>query len=196
MTLLTVATGLAQEAPDQLVRSVADHVLKIVRQDRELRAGSRSEMVGLISREIAPHFDLALMTRLALGRNWRRASPEQHKLLVTRFSDLLIHAYAAAYEADYSGMSVEVEPLRLRPADSDVQVKTKVKLPGGVPPVAVDYSMYRSGPAWKVYDLSVDGVDLIATYRSTFAEAIRDHGIEGLLDSLQRKDIKLASPSR
>jgi phospholipid transport system substrate-binding protein len=56
--------------------------------------------------------------------------------------------------------------------------------------------MYRSGPAWKVYDLSVDGVDLIATYRSTFAEAIRDHGIEGLLDSLQRKDIKLASPSR
>lgn len=86
-----------------------------------------------------------------------------------------------------------VEPLRLRPGDTDVQVKTRIRSPD-TSVVAVDYSMYKSGSTWKVYDLSIDGVDLVATYRSTFSEEISAGRIEGLLDALGKKEAQIASP--
>ena len=189
LTLLGPRPALAQQAPDALVKSVADDVLRIVRQDRELRAGDTSKMAELIEEKIVPHFDFERMTRLAVGRSWREATPEQRKTLVDEFRTLLVRSYSAAYST-YNHIVVEVRPLRVQPEEDDVQVKSQIKLPGGAPPVNVDYSMVKNSDAWKVYDVTVDGVSLVTTYRSTFAEEVRKSGMDGLIKSL--KDLNAA----
>ncbi len=184
-----VHSALAQTAPDALVRSVADDVLRIVQQDKQLREGDTSKMAQLIEEKIVPHFDFERMTRLAVGRNWREATPEQRRTLLEEFRTLLVRSYSAAYTS-YRHIVVEVRPLKVQPDEDDVQVKSQIKLPGGAPPVNVDYSMVKNSDAWKVYDVSVDGVSLVTTYRSTFAEEVRKGGVEGLIKSL--KDLNTA----
>jgi phospholipid transport system substrate-binding protein len=191
--LLLAPPVLAQTAPDALVKSVAEDVLRIVRQDKQLREGDTSRMAQLIEEKIVPHFDFERMTRLAVGRNWREASPEQRKTLVDEFRTLLVRSYSAAYST-YNHIVVEVRPLKVQPDEEDVQVKSQIKLPGGAPPVNVDYSMVKNSDAWKVYDVSVDGVSLVTTYRSTFADEVRKGGIDGLIKSLKDLNTAKAAP--
>jgi phospholipid transport system substrate-binding protein len=187
MALGATGTALAQVAPDKLVRSVADEVLVTLRQDQELRAGSQTKFAELLEQKVAPHFDFERMTRLAVGRNWRQATPEQQKMLVEQFRNLLIRSYASAYTA-YKDIGIDVKPLRMQPSDSDVQVRTQINVPNGPQPISVDYSMYKAGSDWKIYDVAVEGVSLVTTYRSTFGEEIRQNGIDGLIKSLQQKN--------
>ena len=191
--LLLAPPVLAQTAPDALVKSVAEDVLRIVRQDKQLREGDTSRMAQLIEEKIVPHFDFERMTRLAVGRNWREATPEQRKTLVDEFRTLLVRSYSAAYST-YNHIVVEVRPLKVQPDEEDVQVKSQIKLPGGAPPVNVDYSMVKNSDAWKVYDVSVDGVSLVTTYRSTFADEVRKGGIDGLVKSLKDLNTAKAAP--
>ncbi len=173
----------AEVPPDQLVRQVADDVLKIVREDQQLREGDKARMQRLIEEKVVPHFDFERMTRLAVGRNWREATPEQRQQLISQFRTLLVRTYSAAYTTA-NLIVIDVKPVKLQPSDDDVTVKTQIKLPGGAPPVNVDYSMVKSNPEWKVYDVTVDGVSLVTTYRSTFADEVRKGGIDGLIKSL------------
>jgi phospholipid transport system substrate-binding protein len=182
----------AQQTPDKLVKEVADEVLRALREDPDLRTGNQGKMTELIEKNVAPHFDFERMTRLAVGRNWRDATDEQKKLLIEQFRQLLVRSYSTAYSA-YRNIVVEVKPARVQPGDDDVQVRSEIKLPGGAPPVNVDYAMYKSDPEWKVYDVVVDGVSLVTTYRSTFSEEIRRSGIDGLIKSLREKNIQPAS---
>ena len=151
------------------------------------QCGKRAvKFAELLEQKVAPHFDFERMTRLAVGRGWRQATPEQQKTLVDLFHRLLIRTYSAAYSA-YANITIDVKPARMQPADEDVQVRTEIKVPNGGPPITVDYSMYKSSAAWKIYDVTVEGVSLLTTYRSTFAEEIRQGGIDGLIKSLQDK---------
>ncbi|HTT40180.1 MAG TPA: ABC transporter substrate-binding protein [Burkholderiales bacterium] len=178
---------LAQEAPDVVVKQVAAQVVTALREDPDLRSGNPAKMAQLIEQVIAPHFDFERMTRLAVGRAWRQASPDQRKALIEEFRTLLIRSYSTAYSS-YKTIVVNVKPLRLQGGEDDVQVKSEIKLPGDTPPISVDYSMYKSSAEWKVYDVTVDGVSLVTTYRSTFAEEIQQNGIDGLIKSLRDKN--------
>ena len=187
LTLGVSTLVFAQDAPDKVVKNVADDVLNALRQDPDLRAGSQTKMAELIEQKVAPHFDFERMTRLAVGRSWRQATPEQQKALIEQFRSLLVRSYSTAYSA-YRNIVIEVKPLKLQPGDEDVLVRSEIKLPGGAPPVGVDYSMFKSDSEWKVYDVTVEGVSLVTTYRNTFAEEIRQNGIDGLIKSLQEKN--------
>lgn len=193
LAALAAPTFAADEAPDELVRSVADDVLKIIQQDRELRTGSQSKMAELIEEKIVPHFDFQRMARLAVGRSWRQATPEQQQRLVDEFRVLLVRSYSTAYSA-YRDIEIEVKPLKLRPSDEDVQVRTLIRVPGGGPGVNVDYSMFKASTAWKVYDVTVDGISLVTTYRSTFAEQVNKGGIDALIKALSDMNAAKSAP--
>ncbi|HTS54365.1 MAG TPA: ABC transporter substrate-binding protein [Burkholderiales bacterium] len=186
MALGASGMALGQQAPDKLVKTVADEVASALHQDEELRAGSQTKFAELLEQKVAPHFDFERMTRLAVGRGWRQATPEQQKTLVELFHRLLIRTYSAAYSA-YADITIEVKPLRMKATDDDVQVHSEIKVPNGAQPLSVDYSMYKASADWKIYDVTVEGVSLVTTYRSTFAEEIRQSGIDGLIKSLQEK---------
>lgn len=182
-------------APDVLVRATTDDVMRLLQDDKDLKAGNPARVVGLIEEKIVPHFDFARMTKLAVGRSWREATPEQQKALVHEFQTLLVRSYATAYTA-YRQIKVDVKPLKLAGGEDDVTVKSQILLPGGAPPVGVDYSMGASPEGWKVYNIAVDGVSLVTTYRNDFGAQIQQGGLDALIRSLQARNSKPVGQAR
>jgi len=180
-------------SPDALVRKTTEEVLTIVRQDKDIRAGDVTKIVQLIEQKVAPHFDFERMTRLAVGRAWREATPEQRTTLVKEFRTLLVRSYSAAFTA-YTGISVEYRPYKPTPGETEASVQTLIKLPGGAAPVTVDYDMANSPKGWKVYDVRVAGASLIINYRNLFAQEIQSGGIDGLIKSLIEKNSEKPQP--
>ena len=180
--------------PDVLVRNTTEEVLTIVRSDKDIKAGKVDRIVDLIEEKVAPHFDFPRMTRLAVGRAWRDATPAQREALIKEFRSLLVRSYSAAFTA-YTGVNVEYRPFRFNTGDTEATVQTLIKLPDGKESVAVDYDMALTPNGWKVYDVRVAGASLIINYRNLFALDIDRGGIDGLIKSLVNKNSANAKPS-
>ena len=178
-------------APDVLARSVTDEVLAIIRSDKELQAGNPDKVMQLVEVKVVPHFNFARMTQLAVGRNWRQTTPEQQKALTDEFKILLVRTYTTAFTL-YKNQTVDYRPVRMAPTDTDVIVKSLIKQPTGQP-VAVDYSMEKTGGAWKVYDVKIEGVSLVDNYRNTFNSEIQKSGVDGLIKALADRNRSLAA---
>ena len=187
----TSASATTDLAPDALARSVTDEVLAIVRADKELQAGNAQKVMQLVESKVLPHFNFTRMTQLAVGRNWRQATPEQQKTLIDEFRTLLVRTYATAF-TQYRNQTVDYRPLRMAPTDTDVVVKSLIKQPTGQP-VAVDYSMEKLSGAWKVYDVKIEGISLVENYRHTFNSEIQRTGVDGLVRVLADKNKALAA---
>ena len=135
------------------------------------------------------------MTRLAVGRPWRKAPSAQRKALVNEFHTLLIRSYASAFTM-FNAISIEYWPLRKSEEESEATVNTLIRLPGGAQPISVDYQMRLKNDAWNVYDVGVGGASMIINYRNLFSQEIQQGGIDGLLNSLVVKNSRaLASES-
>ncbi len=183
--------GAQDMMPDVLVRSVTSEVLTILRQDKDIQSGSQKRAVELVETKVLPHFNFSRMTALAVGRDWRQASPDQQKALTDEFRTLLVRTYSNALTA-YKNQTVSYKPFRMQPADTDVTVRTQVIQPGSEP-VSIDYSLEKGANGWKVYDVVVGGVSLVTNYRDSFAAEVRKNGIDGLIKSLQTKNSGLES---
>ena len=181
-------------SPDVLVRNTTEEVLTIVRNDKDIRGGNMASIVQLIEEKVAPHFDFGRMTRLAVGRPWREASLAQREALVREFRTLLVRSYSAAFTA-YTGIAVEYRPYKMNPGDTETTVQTLIKLPGGAPPMGVDYDMGSTPEGWKVYDVRVAGASLIINYRNLFAQEFQNGGIDGLIRSLVDKNSGKTPPA-
>jgi phospholipid transport system substrate-binding protein len=180
--------------PDVLVRNTTEEVLTIVRNDKDIKAGKVDRIVDLIEEKVAPHFDFPRMTRLAVGRAWRDATPAQRDALIKEFRTLLVRSYSAAFTA-YTGVTVEYRPFRFNPGDTEASVQTLIKLPDGKESIGVDYDMALTPNSWKVYDVRVAGASLIINYRNLFALDIDRGGIDGLIKSLVNKNSANARPA-
>jgi len=192
LSSLLFFTGLApaqDAAPDVLVKNVTTEVVELITRDKEIRSGSRTKLIEVIETRVLPHFNFNAMTALAMGQSWGKATPEQKKRLTDEFKTLLVRTYASALSA-YSEQKFDFRPLRAKPTDTDVTVQVRV-LQQGAQPVPIDYSMEKTAAGWKVYDVMVGGVSLVANYRTEFANTVRDNGIDGLIKNLQTKNRSL-----
>src|ERR1043165_7033831 len=178
--------------PDALVKQVTLEVVELIAKDKEIRGGNRAKLIGLINDKVLPHFNFTSLAALAMGQSWNKATREQKKRGTDEFKTLLVRTYASALAA-YSDQKFDFRPLRARPADTDVTVNVRVLQPGAQP-VPIDYSMEKTAAGWKVYDVMVGGVSLVANYRTEFNSTVRDVGIEGLIRNLQAKNRSLEAP--
>jgi phospholipid transport system substrate-binding protein len=173
-------------APDALVKNVTLEVVELITKDKEIKSGSRAKLIQVIETKVLPHFNFNAMTALAMGQNWGKANPEQRKQLTDEFKTLLVRTYASALAA-YSEQKFDFRPLRAKPTDTDVTVNVRVIQPGAQP-VTIDYSMEKTANGWKVYDVMVGGVSLVANYRTEFANTVRNSGVDGLIRDLKKKN--------
>src|SRR6476661_3603771 len=176
----------AQEAPDALAKRVAEDVLQTIRSDKDLQAGNQAKVKQLIESKLALNVDFTRMTALAMGRNWRSATPEQQKMLTDEFRTLLVRTYSGAL-SNYRDNTMDYAPLRMNPSDTDVIVRTSVRRPGQAP-VQIDYSMAKTPDGWKAYDVIVAGVSLVTNYRDEFNDEIKRSGVDGLIKKLTDKN--------
>nr|WP_220637300.1 ABC transporter substrate-binding protein [Georgfuchsia toluolica] len=189
LSLLLAAPAIAtadEVAPDVLVKKVSGEVIDIIHNDKGIQSGDTRKAVELIEAKVLPNFDFNRMTALAVGRDWRGATPEQKKTLTDEFHALLVRTYANALTA-YKNQTIHFKPFKMAPGDTDVLVRTEIKQPGAKP-VSIDYSLQKGDGAWKVYDVVVAGVSLVTSYRDQFKQEISSGGIDGLIKSLQAKN--------
>ncbi len=188
--LLVAASQLAwaqQQRPDQLVKSATDDVLAVIKKTTD-----RATLRKVAQEKVLPYFDFTEMTRLAVGRPWRDATPEQKKKLQQEFTDLLVNTYTSALTRTVAAdKTVDVKPVQAGPNDKEVTVHTFVK-GGGGQPLAIDYRMTKEERGWKVIDVAVENVSLVTTYRSSFAQEVQQGGIDGLIKSLETKNRQVA----
>ena len=190
--LLFSTPAVAQDTgPEELVKKMTADVLEAIKGDKQLAAGDRQKAIKLAEEKVLPHIDFEEATRLAVGRGWAQATPEQKKRLITEFRNMLVRTYSNAIGA-YEGQTMKVLPVRMKPGDTDVTVHNQFIRPGGKP-VLIDYTMRKADKGWKIYDIVVEGVSLVLTYRSEFDAVVKQDGIDGLIKRLAQKNTPAAA---
>jgi len=186
--LMALVPARAQQdlGPEELVRKVTQDVLDAIRSDRQLAAGDKQKALKLAEEKVLPLIDFEEATRLAVGRAWAQAAPEQRRKLVEEFRRMLVRTYSSAISA-YEGQTMQVLPVRMKPGDTEVTVHNRYIRAGGKP-LPVDYAMHKTAEGWKIYDITVEGVSLVLTYRSEFDALVKQSGIDGLIKRLEEKN--------
>jgi phospholipid transport system substrate-binding protein len=187
---LPVLAHAQQMGPEELVKKMTDEVMEAIKSDKQLAAGDRQKALKLAEEKILPHVDFEEATRLAVGRSWREASPEQRKKLTDEFRRMLVRTYSSAVST-YQGQTMKVLPVRMKPEDTEATVRNQY-IRSGAKPVSIDYSMRKTDAGWKIFDIVVEGVSLVITYRSEFDAVVKQQGIDGLIKALAQKNTPAA----
>ncbi|HEY9103892.1 ABC transporter substrate-binding protein [Chitinimonas sp.] len=167
-------------APETLVRNTSKEVLDAIKKDNLQPSDKR--FLALVESKVIPSFDFNRLTASAVGKSWREATPDQKTALIREFKTLLIRTYSNAVGANKL-QGIEVKPVRMGEADTDVTVRTEVSITGGQP-FPIDYRLAKTGADWKVYDVAVEGVSLVTNYRTNFTQTVQKDGIDGLIKAL------------
>lgn len=178
------------QAPDAFIKVITADVFATVKSDKALQSGDIHKVTQVVDTKIMPFVDFQRMTASAVGRNWRQATPDQQKRLQDEFKTLLIYTYAGA-ASQIKDQTIEYKPMRNRPEDTEVVVRTIVRGKGD--PVQLDYRLEKTADGWKIYDVNVLGAWLVQTYQSSFAQEVSASGIEGLIAKLVERNKQLAA---
>jgi phospholipid transport system substrate-binding protein len=188
---VAAATAWAGPATDQ-VKSAVDRVLKVV-SDPELKKPQNAEKRRGQIREVARQlFDFEEMSKRALARHWAPLKPEQKKRFTELFSELLENSYVSKIEA-YGGEKILYLPEQV---DGDITiVKSKLVTQRGTE-VPIDYRLQKDGDRWEVYDVVIEGVSLVANYRSQFNKIITQSSFDELVKKMEAKQLEVAAEQK
>ena len=171
----------AEVAPEELVRKTADNILAEIKQHRDVYSKDYAKLYKMADEKVLLHFDFRRMSQWVLGRFWKEATTEQRDRFTSEFRDLLVGTYSQAL-LNYNDQKIAYLPVQRKPDDTEVTVKTEVKQTGGQPNIPIHYSFYKNKDnAWKVYDITIEGVSLVTNYRSVYATKIREKGMDALI---------------
>ncbi len=186
VTLLMVSVGSQAYAtePAELVRDTSEKLLGNFTANRTAYENNRQSLYNMV-REIAiPHFDFGRMTRIVLGRHYKNATPEQRKQFSEEFQTLLLRTYSQAL-FQYSNEKIKYNPAI--PYRDDVIVRAEIDV-GAAVPVRLEYFLGKKGDDWKVFDVRIDGISLVTTFRKSYNVTINRKGLPVLIADLQKKN--------
>jgi len=183
--VLMAAVGVAhaqQQAPDALVKQISTEVLESAKADKSVQSGDMKKISALVETKVMPYVNFPLMTSKTIGPQWRQATPEQKQKLQDEFRTLLVRTYAGAL-AQVKDQTVQVEPMRAGAAETgEVLVKSKIR--GSGEPIPLDYRLENSTGSWKIWDVNVSGLWLVANFQGQFKPVISSGGIDGVIKAL------------
>lgn len=174
------------ESPTDMLKRTSDQVINILVEQREVIEADSDKLYDIVQEYIIPHLDDVTMAKLALGKNWRKANNDQKIIFVDEFRELLVRTYGKSLK-EFKDQTINFFPVKLAPGSDKAVVKSEVLQPGG-PTIPISYKMRIKDNAWKVYDISIDGVSLVTSYRGTFTQEVRKGGIKGLLAMLRDRN--------
>jgi phospholipid transport system substrate-binding protein len=192
--VFTLSALAAEVTPDLLAREVTDKIVVLLKANKNVYTKDHKKLYAMVDEHVLPNFDFRAMSRTVLGRYWRTASEEQHTRFTAEFRDLLVRTYATAL-LKYNDEKIVYLAFRLNPDDRTTTVKSEVRRTDGGPPIAINYSFYRTNAGWKVYDVTIEGASLVTTYQSTYAARVQREGLDALIASLAR-DNKAAAEGK
>ncbi len=191
-TFFAAMVHASSDSPQALIERVATDVLAAVKADKSIQAGDTIKVMELVDAKVMPHVDFHRMTASAVGRYWRQATPDQQNRLQQEFKTLLVRTYSGAL-SQVKDQSVELKPMRSKPGDTEVTVRTEVI--GSGDPIQLDYRLEKTANGWKIYDVNILGVWLVQNYRNSFAQEIGSNGVDGLIGKLAERNKAAAAKS-
>jgi phospholipid transport system substrate-binding protein len=185
-TALVTATAHAEPvAPDAFIRQLSTDVVEAVKGDKSIKSGDTARIRSLVDTKVMPHVNFERMTGMAVGPQWRGATPEQKKRMLEEFKTLLINTYSGAVK-EVKDQSIVVKPLRNANGGDEVVVRSEVR--GNGEPVQLDYRLEKAGDAWKIYDVNVAGFWVVEAYKGQFAKDLSNGGLDALINRLAEKN--------
>ena len=175
-------------APNVFVQQVADQVLVALKKDSAVRAGNTARVNEIVDQLILPNVNFEKTTRLAAGRFWKEATPEQQAALTKAFRATLGRTYSGALTKIDDATTMKVMPLRGDPEGNDIVVRSQVTQYSNSSPVQLDYRLEKTAQGWRIYDINVENIWLIENYRNQFSQQINQNGIDGLIQALNKRN--------
>ena len=174
----------ADQQPSDIVQSAAQGILKELDANRDAYRKDPSKIATLVDKYLLPHFDTEYAARLVLGQYWRTATPEQKKRFVDAFYHSLLQNYGSAL-ADFTADKLKVFPTKVDPGADHATVRTEIKRDSG-DRIAVNYVLRKTPEGWKAYDVNIDGISYVKSYREDFGSQIAQQGIDAVIARLER----------
>jgi phospholipid transport system substrate-binding protein len=172
--------------PQELVEQTTQEVLDILSTRRAELEKDHNLIYSLTNQIVVPHFDLVSISKWVLAKHWRKATKEQKLRFIRAFREMMVKTYAVAI-LEYDGNKIEYLPLRDDVATGEVTVRSEF-YQAGKPPVAINYSLHKRPTGWKVYDVSVDGVSIVTTFRTSFGTEIRQSSLDAVIERIEKKN--------
>ena len=182
------AQASAAVSPNDFVQKAVDHVLATIREDPQLKTGDMVKLGAIVDNFIVSYVNFQKTTRLAAGKYWRDATPEQRTALADAFRGTLLRTYAGALSRVENGTTSKVLPFRGDPNAADAVVHTQLFRVANAEPTQLDYRLEKTPDGWRIYDINVENVWLIENYRNQFSQQISQNGIDGLIQALNNRN--------
>jgi phospholipid transport system substrate-binding protein len=172
------------ESPSQVVQSAANGLLQALDANRAEYRKDPAKVQALVDQYILPHVDTQFAAQLVLGRYWRTATPQQRQRFINAFYHSMLNNYGAAIVA-FTSNTLKVYPARVSPGSQNATVRTEMARSSGAP-VSVNYYMHMTPQGWKAWDVVIDGVSYVMSYRQDFGSQIAQQGIDAVINRLER----------
>jgi phospholipid transport system substrate-binding protein len=176
------AQGASAQSPSDVVQTAANGLLKALDADRPTYRNNPSKVSALVDQYILPHVDTQFCAQLVLGKYWKTATPQQRDRFVNAFYHSMMNNYGAAL-VEFTSNTLKVYPSRVNPGDQNATVRTEMSRSSG-PPVSVNYYMHMTPQGWKAWDVVIDGVSYIMSYRQDFQPQIAQQGLDAVINRL------------
>jgi phospholipid transport system substrate-binding protein len=177
-------TGAANTlGPSELVQQSAKGMLTDLDKDRAAYQRDPHKIDALVDKWLLPHFDTEFSARLVLGRYWRTATPEQRKRFIDAFYQSLLSNYGSAL-IDYTADRLKIYPTNVEPDATRATVRTEIRRDNG-DTVSVNYYMHKTADGWKAWDVVIDGISYVNSYRQDFGEQIDRQGLDAVIKRLE-----------
>ena len=171
--------------PQQLVEKSAKKMLQELDANRAMYRADPAKLDALVGNVLLPNFDTEYSARLVLGQSWRTATPEQRKRFVDAFYHSLLRNYGAAL-IDFTGDRFVVLPYKGDASDTTATVRTEVKKSAG-DKVPVNFSLRKTPDVWKAWDVVIEGISYVKSFRTDFASEIQQKGLDDVISRLEKE---------
>ncbi len=185
VAVLVATPAHADNSAEALVRQISTEVINTAAADKAIQAGDLNRVLALVDAKVMPHVNFEVVTRSAVGVQWRSATPEQRTRLQTEFKTLLVRVYSGAL-TELRDRTVEIT--KTLPVQGSSQLIVQSEVRGKGEPIKLDYRLDRMGDTWKIIDVNVGGLWLVQNYRSQFAPELSKGGIDGLIATLTERN--------
>jgi phospholipid transport system substrate-binding protein len=179
------AAAVDTSGPSELIQSSANVILSGIDTHRDEYRKDPTGLYDLVEKTLLPNFDTPYAAQLVLGQNWRNATPEQRKRFVEAFYKSLLYTYGDAM-VDFTADRLKVLPTKVAPEDTKATVRTEIKRSNGQK-VAVNYSMHKANGAWKAWDVVIDGISYVKSYREDYGAQVQQQGLDAVIQQLEAR---------
>jgi phospholipid transport system substrate-binding protein len=181
--------GMAEQGPVEVLQTMTNTLIEIVSQDPGVIKDT-ARLRSIANEVVLPRIDFNALSRWVLGKHWRTATPQQRSGFITEFREMLLGSYLSSVSA-YKQNVVRFLPFRGEQQDGRAIVNAEVDQPDG-PAIHLSFRMHRVAKEWLIYDVSVEGISLVATHRAGFSQQIHSGGMDSLIATLHARNASRA----